>query len=80
MAQRSGNHWRAKGHRSKALGVHPAQAKAFTESAQRMGINVEYDRRTGECIAHSREARAQEAARRGFYDNDGGYAETKYGR
>ena len=75
-----GNHWRAKGCRSKALGVHPDQARRFTEAAQKAGIDVEYDKRTGEMIAHSRTARAEESARRGFFDGDGGYAETKFMR
>jgi hypothetical protein len=73
-----GNHWRAKGHRSRALGVHPSQAKKFTEAAQKEGIDVHYDSQTGDMVSNSRKARAQEALRRGFHDNDGGYLEDKY--
>lgn len=74
-----GNHWRAKGHRSKAIAVNPAQADHFTREAQKAGVDGYYCRQTGEFVANSRKARAQEAQRRGgFYDADGGYLEDKY--
>jgi hypothetical protein len=75
-----GNHWRAKGHRSKAIAVNPAQAEHFTREAQRAGVDGQYDRQTGEFVANSRDARAREIARRGFHDADGGYHEDKYQR
>jgi hypothetical protein len=76
-----GNHWRAKGHRSKAIAVPPHQAKEFTREAQKAGIDGAYCPQTGEFVANSRKARAQEAQRRGgFFDADGGYMEDKYRR
>lgn len=75
-----GNHWRAKGHRSKAIAVNPQQAKEFTEQARKAKIDGYYCPQTGEFVANSRVARAKEIARRGFYDADGGYLEDRYQR
>lgn len=77
---KSGNHWRANGHRSKAIAVNPQQADQFTREAQRAGVDGHYDRQTGEFVAHSRDGRAREIARRGKFDADGGYYEDKYQR
>jgi hypothetical protein len=60
-----------KKHRSKALMVHPKQAARFEEQAQKMGIPVEYDRKTGECKGRGDDV-LMEAARRGFYETNSG--------
>jgi hypothetical protein len=75
-----GNHWRARGHRSKAIAVNPRQAEEFTKQAQKAKVDGYYDKHTGEFVANSREARAKEIARRGFHDADGGYLEDRYQR
>lgn len=57
-------------HRSRALGVHPDQAARFEQVAQSMGVDVEYDRKTGDCKG-SAKALEFEAARRGWYNAQG---------
>ena len=75
-----GNIWRSGKARSRAIGVNPKQADRFTAEAQKQGIDVVYDRKTGDAVFGSRKARAQECQRRGVVDYDGGYAEDKYRR
>lgn len=55
---------------SKSLAVNPKQAARFEEAAQKMGVPVEYDRKTGRCKG-SADALEFEAARRGFYNTRG---------
>ena len=57
-------------HRSKAMMVHPDQAARFEERAQKLGIPVEYDRKTGECKG-SADALEFEAAHRGWANSEG---------
>lgn len=57
-----------------SIGVHPKQARSFTEAAHRDGnLGVRYCEQTGRLIASSYQARKREAARRGFVDYNAGY-------
>lgn len=74
--KRSGNIWR-KGWRSRALAVHPDQAKRFTEAARAIGnTDVHYDPKNGQLVSTSRAGRKWEMMRRGFHDNDAGYGDA----
>lgn len=76
--KRVGSHWH-KGHYSWSCGVHPADAKRLTKAARQAGIHdVEYCEKTGRMISYSRNGRAAEMARRGWWDGDGGDLETRY--
>lgn len=56
-----------KPHRSISAGVHPDQARAFTEAARRSGnTGVEYCQKTGQMISHSPGAMKKELKRRGM--------------
>lgn len=62
---------------SRSIGVHPSQARRFTEEARRAGIKgVEYCPKTGVATFTSRGARKRECIRRGKHDQDGGYGDA----
>ena len=71
-----------RGHRSKAMGVHPEQAEQFEkEIHRRTGLSrVRIDRKTGEVITYSQKEKVKVAAAMGeithgkpYVDCDGGY-------
>jgi hypothetical protein len=63
--------------RSQAIGIQPTpeEIQEHNESCKQRGVNGYYDPRTGEFIAHSRQARNEELRHRGFIDRDGSYGD-----
>lgn len=73
--RRSGSAW-GRTWRGHSLRVHPSQVDRFNEAARTAQTGAYYEAGTGVMCADSNLARVREYARRGFVDQDGGYAET----
>tara|TARA_R100001594_G_scaffold15045_1_gene31749 strand:- start:118 stop:483 length:366 start_codon:yes stop_codon:yes gene_type:complete len=61
--------------KSDAAGVHPEQAKEFTELSAKRGVPTEFDSKTGQAIFTSRKHRAQYLKSAGMHDRNGGYGD-----
>lgn len=59
---------------SDACAIHPDQAGQFSEDAKRHGTGAWYNSK-GQAVFESRQARARELKRRGFFDKDAGYGD-----
>lgn len=61
--------WGGWGFRSDAMGINPDQIKEQVAADRRAGVTgVKYDRRTGEAIYESRDARAKHLKAHGFFN------------
>lgn len=56
-------------------GVHPSQAKEFTEEARKNGNTGVYYTRNGDLVAETRRAYNAELKRRGLFNKDAGYGD-----
>ena len=61
--------------KSDAAGVHPSQAKEFTEHSHNMGVTTEFDKTTGQAVFTSRKHRADYLKTMGMHDRNGGYGD-----
>tara|TARA_R110002012_G_scaffold142072_2_gene299952 strand:- start:69 stop:437 length:369 start_codon:yes stop_codon:yes gene_type:complete len=61
--------------KSDAAGVHPDQAKEFTEMSAKRGVATDFDSKTGQAIFNSRGHRAKYLKTMGMHDRNGGYGD-----
>ena len=63
--------------RSDAMGVHPSQVKEARAADERLGVPIQYDKKTGEAVYESKSQRKKHCEAHGFFDRNGGHSDPQ---
>ena len=59
------------------MGVHPSQVTEARSADERLGVPINYDKKTGEAIYESATQRKKHCEAHGFFDRNGGYSDPQ---